>query len=345
MLSKLKARIRRRNKQVFEDVTCKNCDTVFTGRFCPNCGQAFKDYDRPFSFIVFNFMFDFFAFDERFFKTIGLLFVRPGYLTREYFDGRRVRYAPPFRVFIFLSFVLFLLLQVYTNQGLRSAMDYELDNGVAKLDSVSEAVIDSLKVDLKDTPGVDLATDSISKTISLNSLKDLGNFQSILDKAALQLEEDLAKETDPKQRQMLRYYIMLCRSPEQATAKLFKYMSWAFFLLVPIFALFLKLAYVRRRKNYIRHLIFSLHIHSYLFLLFTVLVTMHLTLPYDLGAMTTIFVFAFPIYTIWAMKYFYGQRLTKVFFKFLGVTFLYNIVFLAVVVVVFMNVLSVFEFM
>ena len=105
MLSRLKARIRRRKKQVFEDVACKNCQTVFTGRYCPNCGQSFKDYDRPFSFLLFNFMFDFFAFDERFFKTIGLLFIRPGLLTKEYFAGRRVRYAPPFRVFIFLSFV------------------------------------------------------------------------------------------------------------------------------------------------------------------------------------------------------------------------------------------------
>lgn len=118
MWSKIKARFKKKEIQPAEEESCKNCETVFTGHFCPNCGQAVKDYDKPFGFIFYNFVGDFFSFDARFFRTLLTLILRPGFLSKEYFEGRRVRYAPPFRIFIFESFILFLLLQTYTNRGL-----------------------------------------------------------------------------------------------------------------------------------------------------------------------------------------------------------------------------------
>ena len=101
-----------------ENAICKNCETQFSGRFCPDSGQSIREYDRPFSFIILNFAGDFFAFDTRFFQTFSALLFKPGFLTKENFEGRRVKYVPPFRVFIFISFVLFFLLQIITNRGL-----------------------------------------------------------------------------------------------------------------------------------------------------------------------------------------------------------------------------------
>ena len=101
----IKNKNKKQNETSSENVTCKNCETVFNGKYCPECGQSITDYDKPFTFIFYNFAGDFFSFDARFFRTFGALLVKPGSLTAEYFKGRRVKYAPPFRIFIFMSFM------------------------------------------------------------------------------------------------------------------------------------------------------------------------------------------------------------------------------------------------
>ena len=59
MWSKILARFKRKQAETnYENVVCANCEAQFTGRFCSDCGQAVKDYDKPFSFVFYNFMGD-----------------------------------------------------------------------------------------------------------------------------------------------------------------------------------------------------------------------------------------------------------------------------------------------
>ena len=351
MWSKLKASLKKKPGEAHVDVVCKNCETTFTGHYCPNCGQSVRDFDRPFSFILYNFVGDFFSFDTRFFKSLLALVVRPGFLTKEYFEGRRVRYAPPFRIFIFVSFVLFLLLQNYTNRGLTNVLDSEL----SALDSASTSSLDSIIKQMNtnispeeklvldsmlasrgvqvDSNGVDLANFSFD----MESFRDTRDLRFRLNVLANTLEKRLETETDPKERMKLREYIGLCRSPENAMAKILEYISWAFFLLLPLFALILKLAYIRRKKRYMRHLVFSIHIHSFIFIVLTIIVALYLLFDSNLYAIVTVLLFTVPVYFIIAMKKFYGQGIMKVIFKFLTVTFLYNIVFMTVLIVTVLN--------
>ena len=166
------------------NVNCKNCDTQFSGNFCPECGQSVRDYDKPFSFIFYNFIGDFFAFDTRFFATFSALLTKPGYLSKEYFDGKRVRYAPPFRIFIFVSFVLFFLLQVLTNQGLDKVLDSSLQGkGIIKLDSASVAATDSLFAEMNMGPDSTNADNLISEIDSDILKGDVNLRQSLLRQA------------------------------------------------------------------------------------------------------------------------------------------------------------------
>ncbi len=112
-------------KPVYENTTCKNCDTAFTGRYCPECGQSVDDFDKPFGFIFFNFLGDFFAFDTRFFRTLKFLVLKPGYLPTQFFEGKRAPYAPPIRIFIFSSFLMFLLLQWQTSRLFKESVQNE----------------------------------------------------------------------------------------------------------------------------------------------------------------------------------------------------------------------------
>lgn len=324
-----------------ENVTCKNCETHFSGKFCPECGQSVQDYDKPFSFIFYNFAGDFFSFDTRFLRTFWLLLVRPGFLTREYFKGRRVRYAPPFRIFIFVSFVLFLLLQIYTNRGLTTVLDIDLsDKNLISVDSTSMAMADSImseiKVEIDSTQA-----ENLNFNLDMETFRDTRDLRNGLNKFAASMEKKLENTTDPKKRKKLQEYIRLSRSPEQAIAKILEYLSWAFFLLLPIFALILKLAYIRRKQNYMRHLIFSIHIHSYIFIVFIIIVGLYLILSFNLKLVSTILFFSVPLYFILALKRFYGQSYGKVILKFIFVTFLYNIIFFLAVGYVFLSALSI----
>ncbi|WP_444892672.1 DUF3667 domain-containing protein [Microbulbifer sp. TRSA001] len=85
-----------------EDNKCANCCTQLLGPHCYACGQPVKGMVRHFSSVIGDFLDTLLAFDSRTWKTIPALFFRPGFLTTEYFSGRRVRYVSPVRLFIFL---------------------------------------------------------------------------------------------------------------------------------------------------------------------------------------------------------------------------------------------------
>lgn len=93
-------------------VVCANCGTPLLGDVCYACGQPVKGLVRHLGSILHDVADTIFNIDSRIFRTLVPLYFRPGYLTNEYFAGRRVRYVTPFRLYFFLSVAAFLLMQV-----------------------------------------------------------------------------------------------------------------------------------------------------------------------------------------------------------------------------------------
>lgn len=71
---------------------------------------------RPLSGLTADVIDSVFNVDSRILRTLGPLYFRPGFLTTEYFIGRRVRYVTPFRLFFFLTVIAFLVTQIYSEQ-------------------------------------------------------------------------------------------------------------------------------------------------------------------------------------------------------------------------------------
>jgi hypothetical protein len=87
---------------------CENCGTELRGHYCSNCGQAAIDYRRSFRHVIVDVLDSFLNWDSKFVRTIGLLLWRPGWLTNQFVDGRRVRFLHPLRLYLLVSIVFFL---------------------------------------------------------------------------------------------------------------------------------------------------------------------------------------------------------------------------------------------
>jgi len=88
---------------------CPNCDATLSeeAHYCTRCGQEVIT-DNSFKAFMEQFLGDYFTFDSKIIRSVVPLVVRPGELTTEYMLGRRSRYIPPLRMFIFLSILFFL---------------------------------------------------------------------------------------------------------------------------------------------------------------------------------------------------------------------------------------------
>jgi len=185
------------------------------------------------------------------------------------------------------------------------------------------------------------SSDNILANVDFNAVKQAANLRSALNNLALQFEKQLENEDDPGKRSKLINYIRLCRSPEQVLARGLKYMSWAFFLLLPVFALILWLFYFRQNQYYIRHLIFSIHVHSFIFIVFILLILINMIFEGTPGFISLILLFTIPVYLFLALKQFYGQGVGKLLIKFAGISVIYNLIFWMAVAMVFFNALNI----
>ncbi len=337
---KVKSWFKKREKagiNELEECACLNCGFRFKGYYCPSCGQSVTEFDKPLGFVFYDFLGNFFSFDSRFFHTFYDLLLKPGFLTVEFFSGKRVKYAPPFRVFIFLSFLLFLLLQILSNKGLTRVLDMSLNrSAVAVSDSTGSSSSDSRK-----TNHLVFQPDS-AKSVDIpidNSILKSGSLADILSVISEKLDKEIEQTSDAGERKKIIKLERTLRSPDLAVSRILKYFSWTFFALLPVFALLLKLFYIRKRIYYIRHLVFSVHLHSFMFLLLSVVVSIILVFPQQVGLFSSWLLLLFPVYIYLALKRFYGQGYRKTLVKFILLWSVYSIIMLVALIGVLIDAL------
>jgi len=96
---------------------CKNCNAVLLGRYCADCSQA-ADVHVPSTLELLHDMLEGLTHsDSRLWRTLKLLWFKPGMLTQEFVAGRRVAYLPPFRLYLILSIVFFLIASFTHSDG------------------------------------------------------------------------------------------------------------------------------------------------------------------------------------------------------------------------------------
>jgi hypothetical protein len=107
----------------YEGSHCTNCGTPMQGEFCHRCGQSIRHVLKPVHGMLDDTLDMVFNVDSRVLNTVPPLFARPGFLTLEYFSGRRARYVAPFR----LMFLLCLLALFVSQFAFTDPFDIQVD--------------------------------------------------------------------------------------------------------------------------------------------------------------------------------------------------------------------------
>lgn len=209
-----------------------------------------------------------FAWDGKFWRSIAALITAPGKLTKDYLDGKIVRYIHPSKLFWFLSIVLFALL------------------------------VNSAKTD------------------------------------------EFRDEVSRQQSAMVEQSVAMVEQSVAMGEKLFAWAPYLMLVLAPIFALLVRLFYRRRGMFYADYLIFALHFHAFVFLLYSLTSGVELLFPQLIGNETyknvigSVGTLVPWIYLVASLRRVFGAKIVPAIFKTMSITFLYALAMLVVIVFV-----------
>jgi hypothetical protein len=105
-----------RFKKNTKGIECLNCKQPITTRdnFCSNCGQVNDTKPLSLKQYITELLGGFFAFDTRTINTLKSLLLKPGKVTKDYIDGKRMQYVNPFQLYLHASIVFFLVTGIFT---------------------------------------------------------------------------------------------------------------------------------------------------------------------------------------------------------------------------------------
>lgn len=266
-------------KKLAGSAQCLNCGTELKGPFCYFCGQPDRNFMRFFPALLRDLMEDLLDLDSRFIRTLKPLLFKPGKLTRDYMEGRRFRYAPPMRIYIFSSILFFLLAAVLSS----NSVSFNVQD-----DTLIHIGADNLEDTQKVGEVLENLPESVRNNVSVEQIiQDVEEDEKRADKGEFKLgdiqfnEEPWNRETNPVDIKWLPVWLNdrindeIEGSPQKAEQingnpnllidKVFDILPATMFLLLPFVALIFKFWYLFAKRYYVEHLIFSLHNHSFIF--------------------------------------------------------------------------------
>jgi len=288
---------------------CPNCGAAAHGHYCANCGQETAIALPGFRAFMRDAAGRYVALDGRLWRTLFALIARPGFLTLEYFAGRRRRYIRPARLFLVLYLLLFAVIglvqspadvadQVVFVQS--EAADSTSAEGPAAA-AAEGATKGAPSIAIRKSPQVDpsvqrpagAAADGMppASPAVVDGTTPKGDFGDNKD-TMIGLDDELnltiringAEAQLPEFfRKRYEHFRQLPREEkaERLYSGALRYGSYAIIALLPVFALLLKLVYMGsgdrhpgRPRRYAEHLVYSAHLHAFMalvLLLFIVL--------------------------------------------------------------------------
>lgn len=359
---------------------CKNCQASLVGPYCHHCGQPAKSVVRFFGTLVVEFLRETISLDSRAIRTLLALLARPGHLTNAYLSGRRQRFVPPLRLFLFTSLVCIFaiwLLNVTSDRELvvgpggvltlngelspeqRERIGQRLaDDRLEQLDPAERAEIEE-RLDRLETvlqTGARAAGRNAAQQPSAADAPDGAEAElpeprnSGVDFTDRELTVNVPWLSEGNNRQLeerlSKSIAKISDDPDDFISDVLENIPQTTLLLVPLFALLMKLAYPFTGRYYVEHLIHALHGHAFLFLTVLLLIGLDLgdsrlsvaaSTPLQwlgrlMGLIESLLVLWVPIYFLLSLRAVYGQSWRLTLWKAFWLWFGYLLLFLAALV-------------
>jgi hypothetical protein len=265
---------------------CANCHTPLRGPFCSVCGQRNEPHVHSFWEFLREAAEGLTHADSRVWRTLWSLLFRPGFLTVEYRLGRRARYLPPFRLYLVLSVLFFLVAAAMPHKIV--VFDFNLDGAMIMSPLALEA-------DANAPPG-ETAEERENRVCGQLYM---GPWQSWIEPRMKAGCHKIWKDGGEG-----LGTAMLHNAPR------------ALFVLLPLLALVMRLMYLK--PYYVEHLLFFIHAHSFIFLLLLLYLALsgwveNTWIEVPLSVLVALYI---PWYLFRALRRVYGQGWFVTFLKF-----------------------------
>lgn len=336
-------------------VNCPNCGRRFEGPYCAHCGQERDTHRRTIGHLLGDFFEDILSFDSRILRTARALVIQPGELTRAFREGRTRAYVPPIRLYFFVTLLFFLILSV---SGIAIVkLDVTAHTlSATEMANISKAVTTTREKAARGASGSTnfnlvigggrgikagttypsftthffVPMDSKPKPITPQVQKGLDQMKADFARAKADMA---AKGEKPGFGDWIIDRIQstmstLAHDPTAVNGPLTTWIPRALFLLLPIFAGLLALFHWRQRKEFffVDHLVFSLNVHSFAFVV--LIAAVWLAQIAGGGPVGWLALAAAGVYLLLAMKRVYGQSWFWTGTKFAFLSFIYTCFFL-----------------
>jgi hypothetical protein len=323
---------------------CLNCGAPLQGQYCARCGQRARGRLISIWELVREAIGDLFELDSRLWRTIIPLVLRPGKLTHDYLIGRRARFMPPFRTYLVLSIVFFLVAFFDPEQQLGILYEPAASSGETAeeqqktADETRNQVLDDLAAEGIYVPrrGRDQAPQVPETKTEQSPAQEQTERSGPNDRVRptggpvvdCDLPDFTASGPDWFTRRVTRERVqsacdrVVADSGHSFLKQLLDNIPASLFVLLPLMALALKILYPLSKRYYVEHLLFVLHFHAFFFLILTLQILFSrmagwLGFP-ELITNLSVFVVSLyvPVYLYKAMRRVYAQGRTITILKY-----------------------------
>lgn len=265
--------------------TCLNCGTALEGKYCFECGQS-RDSHRRSVWALFDEFFEhLFELDSRVLRTLWALIARPGELSLAFREGRRQRYVPPARLYLFTSLALFVAIAL---------------SGLAILQlEVTKPGIET---------GAAMFQYQNAKVRAVFFEPPLPPPEAIPEEFARDMQAAQAETGgDRTMATIFQGILHAIRDPQTLNTQLTQWLPRLLFLLVPLLALLLAIFFHPKTFHayFVDHVVMAAHLHTFLFVL---LMAMLAAAPFVSGGwLPWALLGIMSVYSFVALWRFYGQ--------------------------------------
>jgi hypothetical protein len=291
---------------------CENCQTELIGRYCHNCGQDGIPPKKSFTEIIAFILGSIFNWDNKFFLTLKYLIYKPGYLARAYVEGKRTKYVSPVKIFLFSSFIFYILFSTLFLKPFKKEI----------------RLLEWNKIN--DSTYVLYQANTLIGTFVIQQ-----NNKSESEDGTFQKQEKLFSNDKLQEANFIQSFLL------DFTDRLNNNFTYFFWISLPFFALALKIVFLKHKLYYWDHFICSITLYSFFIISFIIYFPL-IELLSLVSANRMIYIFTWGVvmldalYLLLALKTFYQLGTIRAILKFLSLSVLFIFLTLPLILVIYL---------